>query len=63
MTGENKMTTFNLKLPENTRKKFKNVTHDRGTTMQAVLSAFTESFVESPEKFKIKMEIVDNGPK
>lgn len=58
---ENKMTTFNLKLPENTRMEFKRVAHRRGTTMQAVLSAFTESFVENPEKFKIKMEIVESG--
>lgn len=61
MAGENKMTTFNLKLSNDIRKKFKDVTHDRGTTMQAVLSAFTESFLENPDKFKIKMEIIDNG--
>ena len=58
MAGENKMTTFNLKLPEDIRRKFKKVTHDRATTMQAVSLAFIESFVENPEKFKIKMEIV-----
>lgn len=61
MSDENTMTTFNLKLPKDTRRKFKGITHDRGTTMQAVLSAFTESFVEDPSKFKIKMEIVENG--
>ena len=61
MPGENNMTTFNLKLPKSVRKDFKNITHDRGTTMQAVLSAFTESFVENPDKFKIKMEVVGEG--
>jgi len=61
MSRINNMTTFNLKLPENIRRKFKDITHDRGTTMQAVLFAFTESFIESPDKFKIKMEIMENG--
>ena len=61
MTNGNNMTTFNLKLRENIRKEFKSMTHSQGTTMQAVLSAFAESFIENPEKFKIKMEIVDSG--
>jgi len=55
------MTTFNLKLSEDIRSKFKDVAHERGTTMQAILSAFTESFIDDPDKFRIKMEVVNNG--
>lgn len=55
------MTTFNLKLPEKTRSYFKKVTRERNTTMQGVLSAFTESYIENPDKFRIKMEIVESG--
>jgi len=57
----NKMTTFNLKLSENIRRDFKNIAHRRGTTMQAILSAFTESFIDNPDKFRIKMEIIESG--
>ena len=52
---------FNLKLPEITKDNFKKITHDRGTTMQTVLAAFAESYVTNPDKFKIKMEIIDDG--
>ena len=58
---DNKMTTFNLKLQEGTRRDFKKITHDRGTTMQAVLAALTESYVENPDKFKVKMEIMSGA--
>ena len=54
------ITTFNLKLKEDVRKDFKKTTHDRGTTMQTVLSAFTETYIENPDKFIIKMEM-NNG--
>jgi hypothetical protein len=60
MSIETTITTFNLKLKETIRKDFKKTTHNRGTTMQAVLSAFTETYIESPDKFIIKMEI-NNG--
>jgi len=55
------MTTFNLKLRNTVRDDLKKITHDRGTTMQAILSAFAESFIETPDKFRIKMEVVENG--
>ena len=61
MSIEVTMTTFNLKLRDTVRKDFKKITHDRGTTMQAVLSAFTETYVEDPNKFIIKMEVINNG--
>jgi len=57
----NKMTTFNLKLSDDTRRKFKSVAHNKGVTMQAILSAFTESFIDDPDKFKIKMEVIKDG--
>ena len=47
-----KNTMFNLKLRASRRKKFKSTTHDYGTTMQAVLSAFVESYIENPDKFR-----------
>ena len=56
MVGD-KNTMFNLKLRASVRKKFKYTAHDNGTTMQAVLSAFVESYVENPGKFRIKMEV------
>lgn len=53
------MAPFNLKLPEDTKSNFKKITHNRGMTMQTVLAAFAESYVSDPDKFKIKVEIID----
>ena len=55
------MSLFNLKLPEITKDNFKRITHDRGMTMQTVLAAFAESYISDPEKFKIKMEVIDGS--
>jgi len=53
------MLPFNLKLPENTKDNFKKITHERGVTMQTVLAAFAESYISDPDKFKIKVEVID----
>ena len=47
--------TFNLKLAEKKRKTFKAIAHNNGTSMQAVLSAFVDSYIENPDKFQIRM--------
>ena len=52
-----KLSTFNLKLKDKVRVRFKKNTHDRGTTMQAVLSAFAETYIENPDKFRLVMEV------
>jgi len=51
------MTTFNLKLQEHVREKFKNITHKKGITMQTALSAFVESYISDPERYRIRMEV------
>jgi hypothetical protein len=61
--ASDKNTMFNLKLRASIRKKFKNAAHYNGTTMQAVLAAFVESYIESPGKFRIKMEVKGMQPK
>ena len=53
------MRSIPFKLPEKLREDFKKITHNQGTSMQAVLSAFSQFYVDNPDKFKIKMEIVD----
>lgn len=52
-----KVNTFNLKLRESVRKKFKAIAHNHGISMQAILSAFIESYIANPDKYKIKMEV------
>lgn len=47
----------NLKLPRETQEKFKEITHQQKTSMQDVLFAFVNSYIEHPECFKVKMEI------
>jgi len=50
-------TTFNLKLQDSVRARFKNITHERGISMQTALAAFVEAYISDPNKFKIKIEI------
>ena len=57
--GEDVLAPFNLKLPKDVKSEFKRKTHERGTTMQAVLSAFTLSYIKNPDKFQIKMEVIE----
>jgi len=57
--SKEKTKVFNLKLTESVRNRFKVVTRKNHTTMQQVLAAFVESYIESPGKFKIKMEVND----
>jgi hypothetical protein len=54
---------FGLKLSRGRRDKFKQITHDCGTTMQEVMEAFIGSYVEDPDKFQIRvnMELKING--
>jgi hypothetical protein len=53
-----KFKTINLKIKGDTKKDFLEITHSRHTTMQDVLAAFVDSYVENPEKFRIKMEVM-----
>jgi len=50
---------FNLKLRPDVKSRLKTITHDRGMTMQAVLSAFAESYSQNPDGFRITMEVVN----
>jgi len=47
-----------FKLKKSVRRDFKQKAKDNGSNMQAVLGAFVESYIENPERFKIKMEVV-----
>lgn len=49
--------SFNVKIDEQTREKFKKLTHDRGTTMQAVISAFIASYTKDPDRYSLSMEV------
>ena len=52
----------NLKLPEQLHKEFLSAVKVRGGTMQSVLAAFVMSYVEDPDHFQIKLEVVDDRP-
>lgn len=47
----------NLKLPKEIQERFKEITHQQKTSMQDVLFAFVNSYIEHPEQFQVKMEI------
>ena len=51
------MKIVNIKLNEKTQERMKIVSKEKGLTMQAVYAAFSESFIENPDKYKIKMEV------
>lgn len=51
------MATINLKLKDDIHELFHEVAKQRGSTMQGVLSAFVESYVNNPSHFVIKMEV------
>lgn len=53
-----KFKTINLKIRGDAKVEFLRITHERHTTMQDVLSAFVDSYVDNPDKFRIKMEVV-----
>jgi len=53
------MTVVNLKLPDDVHGKFHTLVKESGGTMQSVLAAFVESYVEDPDNFKIKLEVVN----
>ena len=57
------MTVINLKLPEDVRIHFHEAVKRHGVTMQSVLSAFVMSYIDSPENFKFKMEVVSGNSK
>jgi len=57
--SEDKVSTLNLKLLNVQRKEFKETAHKNGTTMQSILSAFIDSYIDDPNKFKIKLSIQD----
>jgi hypothetical protein len=48
---------FGLKLFRGRRDKFKQITHDCGTTMQEVMEAFIGSYIEDPNKFQIRVNM------
>jgi predicted DNA-binding protein len=54
-----KVQPVNLKLPKDIKEQFKRISHDKGTSMQNLLLAFVNAYIENPEKFKIKMEIAE----
>ena len=56
MKNDNQV-VFNFKLPRDRREKLKQTTRERGLTMQSVLSAFVESYIQNPDSFKVKMEV------
>lgn len=54
--------TVNLKLTRIKRRKFKQTAKDQGhKTMQLVLSAFTNAYIENPNQFCIKLGVKGNG--
>jgi len=57
------MPVINLKLPEELHIRFHEAAREGGNTMQLILSAFVSAYVEDPEKYKIKMEVSNNGSK
>jgi hypothetical protein len=48
---------INLKLPKEVHEKFKEITHQNKASMQDVLFALVNSYIEHPEIFQFKMEI------
>lgn len=56
-TNGNGYKPINLKIPVGTKDVFLQETRKRHTTMQAVLLAFVESYVEDPDRFRIRMEV------
>jgi predicted DNA-binding protein len=54
-----KVQPVNLKLPKEVKERFKEITHNKNTSMQNLLLAFVNAYIENPEKFKIKMEIAE----
>jgi hypothetical protein len=50
---------YNLKLKKSVRDDMKRQTHKRGTSIQSVLSAFCESYLNDPDKFTIKLEVLE----
>jgi len=49
----------NLKLDKNLREKFLSaVKNNGGGSMQTVLEAFVQAYIDNPDKFKIKMEVI-----
>lgn len=54
--------TVNLKYDRETRAKFKNTIKKQGhKSMQLVLSAFTNAYIENPDQFCIKLGVKENG--
>jgi len=56
--------TVNLKLSRETRNSFKKTAKGHGhKTMQLVLSAFTDAYIENPDQFyiKTKLGVKSNG--
>jgi len=43
-----------IKLNKNIRERFKQVTHERNTTMQNVLNGFVSYYIENPHRFLIE---------
>ena len=46
-----------LKLDKKDREDLKRVSRENNTTMQSVLSAFVKSYIENPDRFKIKVNM------
>ena len=63
--GKPTKVAFILKLSRPCREKFKKITHDQRTTMQEVIEAFVNSYIEDPARFSIKVNIemkyIQNG--
>ena len=52
-----------IKLDKKTRDKFKQITHERETTMQSTLKAFVSYYITNPDQFLIQTNasIIING--
>lgn len=54
---------FMLKIGRLTRDRFKEITHIKGGTMQSILSAFIESYVDNPDNYRLKLEVIPSDYK
>ena len=52
-----------IKLDKDIREKFKNMTHERKSTMQNTLNAFVSYYITNPDQFSVRnnTSIVING--
>jgi len=54
---EREWSYLNLRLRPEIRSKLKETAKDNGTSIQALFSAFCESYIESPDVFRIILKV------